>query len=123
MTFTYSVPFAADRDRVRFAIGDTDSSAPKLTDEEIDAMIDEEGSWQKATLACIDSLLARLSQPDFRADWLQVEHSKARAGLESLRKTLKAKYGLGLRGTGGAVHTYRADSGQTEEPDYSDGRP
>lgn len=123
MAFTYNTPFENDVDRVRFALGDTDSSAAKFQDEEIEALLAEEGDWQRATLACIDNLVARLSVPNFRADWLQVDHASARQGYEALRRQLARKFRLGVSLAGGAVHTYRADSGLTAEPDYSEGRP
>lgn len=124
MTFTYDLSAGfTDPTRVRQALGDTDSAAPKFSDEEIAATIVEQGTWQKATLALIDSLLAKLSLPDFQADWLRVDHSKARDGYMELRKRLASQYGLRRYVTGTAVPTYRADSGQTEAPDYSGGRP
>jgi hypothetical protein len=41
MTFTYVGPATSDRDKVRFLIQDTDSTAPLLTDEEIAWLISE----------------------------------------------------------------------------------
>jgi hypothetical protein len=41
MTFTYVGPATSDRDKVRFLIQDTDSTAPHMTDEEINWLISE----------------------------------------------------------------------------------
>lgn len=41
MTFTYVGPATSDRDKVRFLIQDTDSTAPHMTDEEINWLITE----------------------------------------------------------------------------------
>jgi len=41
MTFTYVGPATADRDKVRFLIQDTDSTAPHMTDEEIAWLLTE----------------------------------------------------------------------------------
>lgn len=41
MTFTYVGPATSDRDKVRFLIQDTDSTAPHMTDEEINWLIAE----------------------------------------------------------------------------------
>lgn len=118
MTFSYS-PFTADKDRVRFHLGDTDSSAAKFTDEEITAIVTEQGTWQKAVVACLENLIARLSStPDFRADWLQVSIGSAVAGYQSLLKTKRREFGI-ARITATAVQPYRPDSNQTGSPDFS----
>src|SRR5437762_1987965 len=109
MTFTYIQPFN-DIARVRFHLGDTDSTAARFTDEEISAIITEQGNWQTAVIACLENLIARLSgTPDFRADWLQVSIGSALAGYESLLKTKRREFGIS-RITAEAVHIYRPDS-------------
>ena len=117
MTFTYS-PFSADRDRVRFHIGDTDSAAAMFSDEEIAAIITEAGGWRAAVIYCLESLIASVSGPDFRADWLTVDNSKARAGYEALLKLKRRAFGLS-KYAANVTHVYRADSNQTSEPDYA----
>jgi len=69
MTFHYQ-PGLDDVSRVRFHLGDTVETGAKFQDEEIAAVISEKGSWQQAVIACILNLMARLSIPDFTADWL-----------------------------------------------------
>lgn len=43
MTWTYVDPNTSDRDKIRFLIGDTDSSDPLLSDEEIAFTLSEAG--------------------------------------------------------------------------------
>lgn len=59
MAFSYSTALTANRDKVRFFIGDTVSgtgvkpSNANFTDEELDGLLTLGGSWQAATaLAC-----------------------------------------------------------------------
>jgi hypothetical protein len=66
MTWTYSNPSASTRDAVRFLIGDTDSTDPLLSNEEIDYTLTEAGNsvYQAAHDACyaIGSKFVRLAQ-------------------------------------------------------------
>lgn len=49
MSFSYTDTLAASKDKVRFIIGDTDTTYALFTDEEILAAIDEAGDdWYKA---------------------------------------------------------------------------
>jgi hypothetical protein len=92
MTFTLAVPFD-DIARVRLAIGDVDAAAVMLSDELIQGMIDEAGGWQKAALMALRLLIAQLAMPDYTADWLKVENSKAREGFERLLAMRESEYG------------------------------
>lgn len=92
MTFTFNTTTPTDRDRVRLAIGDIDSTAPKLTDEVIAMLISEEATWQKAAIAAVKTLIAQLLIPDFTADWLKVDASTAVKGYERLLARLQAEY-------------------------------
>ncbi len=108
MTFTYN-PFATDRDRVRFHIADTNADAPIYTDEALDALLTESGDWRTAVIAALDGIIARLGQPDFRADWLEVSHSQAARTFERLRAHKRREFGLaGI--TAGSVRPTRADA-------------
>lgn len=112
MSYSYN-PFLSDLDRVRFHIGDTDSTAPRFSDEEIAAILIAEGSWQRAVIACLRALIARLSVPAFRADWLQVDPASARAGYERLLWEKRAEFGFAaLRGS--VKRTYRPDTEMTD---------
>lgn len=120
MTFSYS-PFTANKDRVRFHIGDTDSTQAWFTDEELTAIITEAGSWQAAVIACLKNMIARLaSEPTMRADWLQVDYATALKNLNDLLKNKASELGVtaGRSVTGAVVQTYRPDSDQTAEIDY-----
>lgn len=118
MTFTYS-PSATPSDltRVRFHTGQTVEAESFLSDEEIAMMIAEESTWQKAVIAGLKFIIMKLSQPDFKADWLQVSHGTAIKGFQSLLAEKRREFGVpALSAT--AVHTYRADSLATEAPTY-----
>jgi hypothetical protein len=111
VTFTFN-PIATDRDRVRFHLGDTDASASKFSDEEIDGVLAEcDGSYRLATLACIRNLIARLSQPDFKADWLQVTNGAAIASWRKLYAEKADEFGLtsGRSFTSGVTNLTRSD--------------
>lgn len=117
MTFTYTPAAVTDITRVRFWLGDTESAAAIFTDEEITMMISEEGDWQHAVIACIRSIIARISAtPDFTADWLKVDQSRALKGYERLLTEMQKKFGIpALSASSQAV--YRSDSLQTEPPE------
>lgn len=119
MTFTYTLSPATDLTRVRFHLGDTDEDAAMFSDEEIAFVITEAGTWQRAVIACIENLIAKLAAtPDFEADWLRVDASKALASYKALLIEKKRALGVGgLVATG--VHVYRADSDLTESPDWA----
>lgn len=117
MSFSYT-PFASNLDRVRFHLGDVDSAAARFQDEEIAATIVEYGDVQSATLALIQSMIARLSVPDFTADWLKVDSGSARAAYVQLLAAKRAEFGQRLSLSVGNVHAYRADSGATAEPTF-----
>lgn len=120
MTFTYDLADGfSNLERVRFHIGDTDSTAAKFSDEEILAVIADQGTYQKAVIACIRNLIARMSVPTFQADWLRVDTTAARQGYERLLAEKRREFGLGV--TTGTTAVYRADSQQLDEPDYGAG--
>lgn len=123
MTFSYDLSNGFnDVERVRFHTADTVSASAWLQDEEITALIAEKGGWQAAVIAGLRYIIMKLSQPDFKADWLQVSNAEARNGYAAMLDEKKAEFGLGgLVAT--VTHTYRADSAQTEEPDFTGGRP
>lgn len=118
MTFTYTPSTPSDITRVRFHIADTDATAYRYSDEEITMLISETGTWQKTVIACIEGMIADIaSNPDFKADWLQVDSSKSLAGLQALLQQKRRSLGINAV-VGRTVNTYRADSLSTESPDY-----
>ena len=127
MTFTYNLDTPDNVTRVRWHLSDT-AQPEMVSDEEINFAISEFGTYQKAVIAIINKKLAEFAnEPDFKADWLTVNSSAAVAGLEKLRGQKLKEFGLlgdstfGVSMTARVTHNYRADSGQTAAPDYSDG--
>lgn len=87
MAFTYLGTLATDRDKVRFHLGDTvEDTGPfpgdsNLTDAEIDGMVDDEGTWQRAVAAGFERLAASwLRYPSFKADGLSLNRSDIAKG-------------------------------------------
>ena len=115
MSFTFDPAIGDDIAWVRFHIADTDSNGYYLHDETIKYFI-AEGSKEQAVIDCIENIIAQLSAPTTKLDWLSVDYSQARAGYEALLKRMKQKLGKnnGVSFTQ-ATHTpYRADSKQTD---------
>lgn len=96
MTFTLNLTLPlSNLTRVRLAIGDIHEDAPIFSDELINAQIAAEGTWQKATIACLRTLIADLSsRPDFQADWLKVDASTAIRALQERLADLQAQHEL-----------------------------
>jgi hypothetical protein len=118
MSFSYN-PLASDLDRVRFHLGDTDSAAAMFSDEEITAVITEAGTWQQAVCDCLQNVIARLSIPQFSADWLTVNAAEATKSYRALLAEKRRLFGVsGITAT--AAHVYRADSELTEAPTYTE---
>ena len=63
MTWTYNMAVTADRDKVRFLAGDTDSAAAiTLTNEEIGGALTLAGGIRSAAAECCDMLALRYAQ-------------------------------------------------------------
>lgn len=120
MTFTYGEDLTDDGDFVRFHTGDTDSDGYFLSDAIIASLLATETSKEKAVLSGLSYIITQLAQPNFKADWLQVDNSSALASYKALLAEKRAAFGS-RRVVGSAVHVYRADSQQSEEIDYSEG--
>lgn len=128
MTFTYTPGTPDNITRVRARVADrvelTDSAGAPLgtgirSDDEIQLWIDDEGSWQKACIAWVQSVINELNtEPDSTADWLEIDLESAR---ESYQKMLdELKIWLGVSGVGNTTTTaaaWRSDSNQTKAPD------
>lgn len=120
MPFTYVPSAPNDITRVRYHIGDTDETCAIFDDDEIQMALNEEGSMQKAVIASIQSVLARLShEPDLQADWLRVDWRRSADHWRALLADKKQAFGLTARVTTSVVTPYRIDSKQTDPPDYS----
>jgi hypothetical protein len=124
MSFTYNLSTPTDVTRVRFHIGDTDATLAIFSDEEIEFVITEAGSYQRAVIWCIQNIITKISaEPDSTADWLRVDWGRSLRGYQALLAVKRQE--LGVTSTGNTLvatawHTYRADSLQSEAPDYAD---
>lgn len=109
MAFTYTPEAPTDLTRVRWHSGQTVEAESFVSDAEIAFALAEEGSWRKAVISVIKFIIARLSQPNFKADWLQVDNATARAGFETLLAAKRAELGIPAI-TGSVQSVYRSDS-------------
>jgi hypothetical protein len=94
MAWTYSGdPTASVRDRVRFLIGDTDSSAPEMTDAEIDAMIEAAGNEPyAAAVSCAYALAAKYARKvDKSIGDLSISWGKVAQGYRELVQQLRVQ--------------------------------
>lgn len=95
--YSYDPTKIAERgmDRMRFELGDTDTSAGRdtaaLCDDEYAAIIEIYGSnWSRAKLACVESILRRFSyEVDTKVGPLTLNFSQRIAVWQSLRDELK----------------------------------
>lgn len=120
MTFTYELGTPTDTTRVRFHTGDTDEATALWQDDEIAFVIAEEGTWQKAVLALIESALVRLAhEPDMTADWLRIDWRRSADNWKALLAEKRRRFGLGAAVVSGGQHAWRPDL-QSDEPVYYD---
>ena len=122
MAFTYTEDLTNNRDFIRFHTGDTDSASSFLSDAIITSLLAKYSTPEAATLEALRYIITKLSTPNFKADWLQVDTATARAGYEGILAEKKNEFGIGGL-TVSVTNVYRADSAATEEPDFTDGRP
>mgnify|MGYP001612199843 CR=1 FL=1 len=101
-------PAVANRHRVRFRIGDTDSADYLVSDEEIDAMLTDEGSVLNAAAACAEHLAAYFSREvdssstEANLSWSNSQKAEA---YRQLAKDLRARATRsGLGGSDGGVY-------------------
>ena len=100
MAFSYSDDLLSDKDRVRFAIGDTALSAgPKpadanFTDAEIAGLVSLEGTWQRAVAAAFENLASLWAKHvTFNADGMQASQSDVAAGYRTSAAEWRLRYG------------------------------
>lgn len=62
MTWTYDPGLPTDRDWVRLKIGDTDTADQILSDEEIDALLEDASSKEWAARDAVDAILSRFAR-------------------------------------------------------------
>lgn len=119
MAFTYTEDLTVDRDFVRFHTGDTREGESYLSDAIITSLLAIEATKQQAVIAAIKYIIAQLSTPNFRADWLQVDYATARKSYTMLLREKQREFGLNAI-TSRAQHNYRADGTLSKAPDYDD---
>lgn len=121
MTFSFDLVTPTDVTRVRRHISDTDETTVIFSDEEIQFNLDEEGTVNKAVIALIKQIIAKLSnEPDMQADWLRVDWRRSSDAWFKLLEDKKQEFGLGWHVVSGGQHSYRPDSLQKEAPDYGE---
>ena len=121
MTFSFDLVTPTDVTRVRRHISDTDETTAIFSDEEIQFNLDEEGTVNKAVIALIKQIIAKLSnEPDMQADWLRVDWRRSSDAWFKLLEDKKQEFGLGWHVVSGGQHSYRPDSLQKEAPDYGE---
>lgn len=115
MAYTYDPALLDDVSLVRFHIGDNADEGHYLDDREIQYFVNN-GSVGEAVVKCIKFIIAKLSAPNFRLDWLSVSNDQARAGYEALLKLKGKEFGINVSSVsfgGGvvALPIYADDSG------------
>lgn len=78
MSATYKTTLATARDRIRFALGDTDVTSALLSDQEIAAALSAKGSEDAATTYLARGLVAKFAnQPNHvTADGVTLDYSE-----------------------------------------------
>jgi hypothetical protein len=102
MAFNYDDSLDTDRDRVRFRLQDTvENSGPKpsggnFTDNEIDGLITNEGTWQRAVAAGFEALEAAWSiYADLQVGPRQERYSQIASRYGDQADKWRAKHGYG----------------------------
>jgi len=122
MTFTASTAYTTNLDKVRQNIRDvTENAGPRpadanFSDEVINGIITDEGSWQRAVAALFEMLAAEWRRhPSYSTDGLKLDRSDIADGFDKTAKEWRDKYG-------GAVRQYAPVyvSGQINQDGYSD---
>ena len=93
MTFTFNPSSSPSNiTRVRYHLGDTVADTAIYSDEVIEMMIAESGSWQKAVISGINGIIAQIARdPKFEADWLKVDRTDALKFYQALLAQKKAE--------------------------------
>lgn len=121
MTFSYDLVTPTDVTRVRRHISDTDETTAIFSDEEIQFNLDEEGTVNKAVIALIKQIIAKLSnEPDMQADWLKIDWRRSSEAWFKMLSEKKREFGLGAVIDSGGSHAYRPDTLQKTAPDYGE---
>src|SRR5690348_13769606 len=106
MAFTYTEDLTNNINFVRFHTGDVIDGENFLSDGIITSLVTLSGSKQGAVIAGLKHIILRLSQPNFRADWLQVDNEAARRGYEKMLDDKMNEFGISAI-SAEAINTYR----------------
>lgn len=101
MTWTYlsTAPNSSDKSWVRLRIGDTSSGARLLEDEEIEALLDSEGSKHMAAAVAAESLGARFAQKSDKAiGKLRISQGKTADNFFKLAERLRGQAAMSASG-------------------------
>lgn len=106
MSFTYDQTLASNADRVRFYVQDTTvNSGPKpgsanFQDQEIDAVITAEGTWQRAVAALFEVLAgAWANEVDITVGPRHESLSQAAQRYSDMAAQWRSRYGVSTSGT------------------------
>ena len=92
MTWTYQDTMPREIDKVRFYLGDTVSTAPLLTDEEIKFSLDEGGGPRSAAAICCDRLAAKFAVlVDTTVGTLRISYSNKAKQFHEMAVNLRAR--------------------------------
>ena len=128
MTWTYAstAPGATAKDKVRLRIGDTISTDPLLTDEEITALLGMYGDWQKASVEACRSIAAKFArQPDTKVSRVAFSNSQKAQMYLSMAKSIEAEMGMHVAPWCGSISQDWKESEQDDddrvEPSFARG--
>jgi hypothetical protein len=91
MSWSYQDTMPRDIDKVRFYLGDTDSTDPLVTDEEIDFALSEGGSVRAAASLCSDRLAAQYARlADLSEGQLKISYSQRYKQFREIAASVKS---------------------------------
>ena len=112
MAATYSPSLPTAKDWVRFLIGDTDTTASLLDDQEILAVIAEEENKYLAAASCLESLLVRWSSSgrgivEKQASKLRIKRGVDQSSVAALEEAIARLRATGNRGVAAPSAVFR----------------
>lgn len=101
MSFSYNPNLTSDLDKVRLAIGDTDSTNPLFSDEEINAQLAIYGSVLETAATFAESAAAKYARMvNISVDGLSTSYSDLARNFANLAERLRARAAEELAGLG-----------------------
>jgi hypothetical protein len=108
------MPITSDRDKVRLKVGDTDTADPLLFDDEIDALLADEGSVTRAAIAAARAIAAKFARGyTFQTDGQRFNRAERVAHYRQLAKDLATEAGI-------TTHATTRVDGYSDDVDYQD---